>query len=78
MQIAKNVHIRMYTYENIYVSIHACVCTCIYVYMHIHIFNIRRTCSQILTDEEIFLTASARIAFAFSGVCSRAASSHTS
>mmetsp|Transcript_38634 Transcript_38634/g.114848 ORF Transcript_38634/g.114848 Transcript_38634/m.114848 type:complete len:260 (-) Transcript_38634:872-1651(-) len=35
-------------------------------------------CSQILTEVGIFLIASARTTLAFSGVCSRAASSHTS
>mmetsp|Transcript_29080 Transcript_29080/g.68543 ORF Transcript_29080/g.68543 Transcript_29080/m.68543 type:complete len:270 (+) Transcript_29080:249-1058(+) len=35
-------------------------------------------CSQILTDCGIFFTASASTVLAFSGVCSRAASSHTS
>ena len=35
-------------------------------------------CNQILTLCGIFLTASARTVFALSGVCSRAASSHTS
>mmetsp|Transcript_21393 Transcript_21393/g.45961 ORF Transcript_21393/g.45961 Transcript_21393/m.45961 type:complete len:270 (-) Transcript_21393:748-1557(-) len=35
-------------------------------------------CSQILTDEGIFFTASASTAFAFSDVCRRAASSQTS
>ena len=35
-------------------------------------------CIQILTDDGIFFTASASTVFEFSGVCSRAASSHTS